>query len=161
MNLPVLQQDRAGHVVPADPELCVGNLHADAFGAVTDADGSAPFVTLGDMERDTRRVEQPRGGYGDLVQRPLDIARRVGDGTQDFGAAGLAILGGAQFGQQAGVLQRGRSLLDDRFVALGQTRLESSLEVGNRRLEVGQHVLGKRGHPPNPFRPVPRGYELK
>jgi len=94
------------------------------------------------MERDTRRVEQPRGGFGDLVQRPLGLARCVGDGTQDFGAAGLAILGGAQIRSAVGVIERGRVLLDDNLLVLSQTGLEPLLKVGNSPPEIGHHVLG-------------------
>jgi hypothetical protein len=53
------------------------------------------LVVFGDHNRDARSAEQPRGGLGDLPQRSLGIARRVGDGALDFGTGGLAIPCGA------------------------------------------------------------------
>ncbi|MFZ0072094.1 MAG: hypothetical protein WAK85_12560 [Xanthobacteraceae bacterium] len=47
----------------------------------------------------TLSAEQARGGLGDLLQRLPGIARRAGDGAQDFGAPGLAIPCCAQFGR--------------------------------------------------------------
>src|SRR5437899_2265981 len=114
--------------------------------AGTDADHPGPFVTTGDIERDARGAEQASGGLGDLLQRALGIARRVGDGAQDFGAGGLTIAVSTQFAQEPGVFHRAGGLLRDRFVALGQTRLQSLLKLGNPAPEIGHHVLGKRGH---------------
>src|SRR5437588_2305666 len=114
--------------------------------AGTDADHPGPLVTASDIERDARSAEQARGGLGDLLQRALGIARRVGDGAEDFGAAGLTIAVSTQFAQEPGVFHRAGGLLRDRFVALGQTRLEPLFKLGNPAPEIGHHVLGKRGH---------------
>jgi hypothetical protein len=84
------------------------------------------------MQRDAWRAEQARGGLGDLLQRLFGIARGARDGTQDFGAAVLALVGGA----------------------------ELVLKPGDPAPEIGHHVLGKRGHWSNPPRAVPGGTEL-
>src|SRR5437879_7207847 len=114
--------------------------------AGTDADHPGPLVTASDIERDARSAEQARSGLGDLLQRALGIARRVGDGAQDFGAAGLTIAVSTQFAQEPGVFHRAGGLLRDRFVALGQTRLQSLLKLGNPAPEIGTTALGRRGH---------------
>ena len=127
VDLPVLAQYRAGQVVALNIELCIGKLRADGFRGGTDTDGPSPSAVPGDMQRDAWRAEQARGGLGDLLQRLFGVARRARDGTQDFGTAVLAVVGG----------------------------LELVLKLGDPAPEIGHHVMGKRGHWFNPPRPVP------
>ena len=68
-----------------------GNLRGDAFRACTYRNRLAPLVAPGDTDRDAGGAEQTRGRLRDLLQRPFGIARRAGDGVQDFGAGDLAI----------------------------------------------------------------------
>ena len=75
MDLPVLGDDRAGHVAAADPELATGTLSPTRFELsptrmiFTQLSPSAIWmVALG-------RAEQPRGGLGDLPQRLFGIIR--------------------------------------------------------------------------------------
>ncbi len=49
-------------------------------------------------------TEQTRAGFGDLLQRLLGVARRAGNGAQDFGARGLAFPARAQLSLQPGIL---------------------------------------------------------
>ncbi len=118
MDLPVFEQHRTGQVPRANSHLRRRKLGVDAFRAGADADRPAPLFIFGDPDPDALTAEQACGGLRDLLQRPLGIARRAGDGAQDFGAAGLAIPGGAQFGQQPGVFPR----------------------------EISHNIRGKRGH---------------
>jgi hypothetical protein len=90
-----------------------------------DADHPNPFATAGDIECDARSAEQARGGLGNLLQRPLCVARRAGDGAQDFGAGGLTIAGGAQVAQEPRVLHRNLRLS-------GKALHECDLPVGER-----------------------------
>jgi hypothetical protein len=93
--------------------------------AGADADHPGPFATAGDIEGDAGGAEQARGGLGDLLQRPLGVARGAGDGAEDFGAGGLTIPGDAQLAQEPGVLHRNLRLS-------GKALHECDLLVGER-----------------------------
>jgi hypothetical protein len=116
VNLPVLADELAREVAPADPKLFRRKFRMDALGAGADAISPRPLSVLSDRDADARRPEQAGGGLGDLLQRPVGIFRGFGNGAQDLGGSG----------------QPGRQR-----VALGGALVEFALQVRGGQLRMG------------------------
>ena len=130
MDLPIFTEYRSGQITSSDPTQLRRHLPANALGTGAKSDGLAPFVTIGNPDRDTGGIEQPRRGLGDALQRGLSITWRAGNSTQDVGARVLAIPGEAEFALQPGIFLRGRGLAGNRGVMRGETGFESLLQLG-------------------------------
>ena len=74
-------------------------------------------------------TEKARGGFGDLLQRLLRIARRAGNGAKDFGAGVLPFQCRLGFVEQSRILNGDRSLI-------GKALLQRQLFVGEWREPV-------------------------
>ena len=91
VDLAVFEVDRAGHELRPDRHMSQRDRGDDPLGARADPEGAAPFVAVGDQQRDAGGGKQPRGDLGDPAQRLPGVAGRVGDGAEDLGGGGLAV----------------------------------------------------------------------